>query len=214
MTALLHRRGQRALDGPAALQSIQQGMRTASEDSRPFRHIARFAVECQSMMAARVVRLLQSCRPSHVIRLVIAIVVDAFDRVVRRRPMADMFQKGWKVVAPQRMDRYASAAVVLERLRLLVVAAFVHAAPYVVFGRVFQAVGASPIADIFTSPAAATFGAMKAAYFDVFFNTAFAATQPQARVGFRTSQHGQASVNSAGAVFSWRHAHIIHGGVS
>jgi hypothetical protein len=78
---LAKRLGQDAINGPPEADSILDETAVDPKSVCPFRHTERFVVVGQKRLAPAIARLLLSCRPSAVVRLVVAVVVDAFDLV-------------------------------------------------------------------------------------------------------------------------------------
>lgn len=106
---------------------------------------------------ALIVRLLQAGRPAAVARLIVAVVVDAIERMQERGARAHVGVEGGERVPPAIADGDAAAAVIRPRgVRATETAAF-HGAPRFVFGRALQAVGA-PCAVEIREQASATSG--------------------------------------------------------
>lgn len=86
-----------------------------------------------------VVPLLQGCGPAAIPRLVIAVIVDAVDAVMRRWARPHIFNKSSEGV-PALAESYSSATPVSKARRLRIIATLLHRAPYIVFGRAVAAV--------------------------------------------------------------------------
>lgn len=99
-----------------------------------------FAVVFVTSNAASIQALFERCRPAHILRLVVAVVVDAIDAV--RRAWA------WAYIVSESRERFqpgiayddASSTVILVLGRVRAVAAFFHCAPRAVLGCVCSAV--------------------------------------------------------------------------
>lgn len=83
--------------------------------------------------------LLDRRRPPAILRLIIAIWIDAIDGVMRRRSTAHVGQKDFVGVAPSLANRNATRAVVPIADMLRVIAAGLHAFPNFVFCRALPA---------------------------------------------------------------------------
>ena len=83
----MQRLGECARDGPAKAKASENRVARQAELFRPLRHVQGQAVMGQPTIAPRVVALLLTAGPSAVSRLVVAVIVDAVNRVAgRARP--------------------------------------------------------------------------------------------------------------------------------
>ncbi len=91
------------------------------------------AIEALPLNVVQVVALirglLQTCRPTHITGLVISVVVDAVDRMFRRRTSSDVSDKCFVGVTPLIAHSDTASAVAMEIAGLLVVAALFHVRP-------------------------------------------------------------------------------------
>ena len=120
------------------------------------------------MMLAPILHLLTSRRPLAIGGVVIAIVVDAVDGVVRRRLKPHVGKEVRERMLPSVAHTDSSAAVVSVGVVLLVVAAITHVLPSDVLGRVgfstastsgpTVAVGGEALQGLFEAKATATCG--------------------------------------------------------
>src|SRR5688500_17876080 len=88
-----------------------------------------------ALLPARVAVLFQPRRPAHVARLVVAVVIDAIERVLRRRSRSDMGEEGGEARAPFVANANSATAVVLPEGTLLVFAAIDRLVPGAVLRR-------------------------------------------------------------------------------
>jgi hypothetical protein len=73
--------------------------------------------------------LLAACRPTHIARFVVTIVIDPIDRIVWRWALTDISEKGRKVVSPFVADGYAPTPIAEKLLRVRVVATLFDTKP-------------------------------------------------------------------------------------
>ncbi len=83
---------------------------------------------------ARVARLLAPCRPSAVCRFVIAVVVDAVNRMIRRRSMSHVGQECLERLAPSVAHANAASAVIAPFVGSGIHASFADTKPHVELG--------------------------------------------------------------------------------
>ena len=103
--------------------------------SRPCRHPKRFAVDRYLSRARRVLALLFVGSPAAVRRRVVSVVVNALQRVARRRSLAHVGQEGLKGFTPPITHRYPSTTVPRPVVAPRVCASRDHAFPSSVFWR-------------------------------------------------------------------------------
>lgn len=201
------RPGQGAFQRPAALQSVQQRVGTQAASSRPLRQIVRLAVKCQAVIRALVVHLLDACRPAHIARFVMAVRIDAVNRMLARWTKTDVRQKRREVIAPFIADADAAPAVMPKAFVRWIIASLFHLAPRPVFGRLAHAVGGEPSHLNLTPQAPAT--SSSAIYQRGTLNAcslaAFAAAEPISAIGWIAMQHCQATKRAAIQVVSLCH---------
>lgn len=141
MVIVSRRRRQRAVDAPPEMidSSMQRGLMQALSRG-PDVQWERFTVVGQKLDASRVRILLLRRGPAHVARLVVAVVIDTVDRVLRRGARPDVGQEAFERVAPGFADVDASTAVVWEARAGRRVAAIFHTGPSAMFRRARQSV--------------------------------------------------------------------------
>lgn len=125
-------RGYRLVHGPAAPQSFSQHGTRQAQDCPPFLNRLGFSVVGDGSIRAFVLALFQPRGPSAIPRLVMAVVVDAIERVIRRA-VAHVGKKCLKVVSPLLGHTNAATAVVIRVFMARVVAAFFRLKPRAVF---------------------------------------------------------------------------------
>ena len=99
------------LDRPATLQSVKQRLGAHITLAGPVCKALGFAVELNPMVVPRVSVLFHLRGPFTVVWLVVAMVVDPFNRVGWRRPWPHVGTEGRKRLPPADTDRDASASV-------------------------------------------------------------------------------------------------------
>jgi len=99
-------------DGPAVLKSPAKAFQRHAEMGGPLRNRSRFSVELEHKIHARVIALLLLCGPSAIVRFIISVVVDTFDRVLRARSRPHVLVKSKEGLAPFFAHRNAAPAVV------------------------------------------------------------------------------------------------------
>lgn len=149
------RRGEHALDRQGTLQATCDCLRRDAERARPIKYVHRAAIERQSSTASSIRVLLRQVRPAHVARLVVALVVDAIERVQQRGPRADVIQEGFEGIAPCVAHPNPAATVIGVGLSRRRVAACLRVLPRVIFGCIELAVTSLAIADHLAAQATA-----------------------------------------------------------
>lgn len=136
-------------DGPAASKASKEEVSMYSESSRPVCNRQRQSVVREVSRCAFIVRLLLGCLPATVIRLVIAIVINASDRVFLSRLCSHVIEEVRKGFQPSRANSYSSPAIVGKRWVVVFVATKPHLLPASVFARssgcVFGCMPMSPV---------------------------------------------------------------------
>lgn len=135
MIILSHRRGCECFFfGPPALeQSVSYCLRVQSGFFRPLNNGFHLAAKLNKVILSCVAALLFVRRPSHVAGLVVAVIVDAIKRMMRRWPGADVSVKRQKRMLPLFADSYSTTAIVPPLFIVWVPAAIQHKSPSVVF---------------------------------------------------------------------------------
>lgn len=126
-----------------------------TELSRSVRHGHAFTADRDQTVRRRVVGLLSVGRPSAVVRSVIAIVVDAFNRMIVGRPLAHIREKLCEVSAPSFAYANTSCAVGVKACVASVVTTLLHVEPHTIFRRACSAVRSSHSNRSFRSIASA-----------------------------------------------------------
>ena len=108
--------------------------------SRPLGYGQRLAVECQITVIALIARLFCNRCPAAIARLIVAVIVDAVDRVCGGRPWPHVLVERREGIAPPLTYNNPAAAVARPVLALGILAAFNHVSPYLVFGELGIAV--------------------------------------------------------------------------
>ncbi len=130
----LNGRGQSALNVAVPfLQSKQKSRRLDTRLSAPLRQGQISALIFVAFIFLGIARLLRWGGPSHVARLVIAVVVDAVNRMVRRWLASHVLKERHELVAPSFTDGDASSTVAGEVLIVGVVAPRSHSIPLGIF---------------------------------------------------------------------------------
>ncbi len=102
---------------PSGFESSPQYADAQARVVRPFAQGAGLSVKRQSPVISTIVSLLRTGRPSTIRRLVVAVRIDAIQRMLRRWTSPHVRQEGIKRLAPWRADGDAAATV--QRVRLL-----------------------------------------------------------------------------------------------
>lgn len=126
-----------------AVQGTWAWASTWWKDGSPFYDRSRWLAQMLQTgedVSARVVGLLDSCRPSAVLRGIWAVIVNSVYRVAVTRPATHIRDKRIERVCPSVAHVYASSAVVHEALVVRVAAPFAHDLPDAVFGNLAHAV--------------------------------------------------------------------------
>ena len=149
------RRQEGTLSGPSMEGSSCHGLWRKTQVAIPVGFGHRFSVKRQPNIGPCVIRLRNYVSPAAVARLVVAFVVDAVKRVIRRsRPHIGI--EGLKRVAPAIAQANAATAVVLIAIRARVVATAFQRPPSLVFAAIRAAMLRKPFLSAVTSEATAT----------------------------------------------------------
>lgn len=109
---MVDRNSKRVMNRPAVV--INSHLNSLAIESSFFRPIANChgtPVECDPSCSAAVTLLFYVCRPSHVARLVISVIVNAVKAVLWRWRIADILEKVFKRALPTTTDRYSTTTV-------------------------------------------------------------------------------------------------------
>lgn len=139
-----------------------------------------FSADRDEPVRGGVVRLLVIGGPSTVVWTVVAIVIDAIERVRSRWPRPHVGIERCEIVAPTRADAYAATAVRVKAVILGVVAAPFHFVPRAVLrasGHAVSRLGSSNVLPTLAATAAAL-SCNQVALIDRSFCPAIASTQP------------------------------------
>ncbi len=118
---------------PSSAQPAKDTPEFNAKASRPLFSSQCFP-ECRYGLSGSPVHgLLLAGSPSAVSRLIVAVVVDALNRVIPRRSIAHVSEEGMEVDAPSLTHLNAAASITMETRYFGIVAALFHAAPCRVF---------------------------------------------------------------------------------
>ena len=132
--------GHGTLNAPSALEAVAHNMFHTAKPCRPFSRCQALTVELQKHIPARVVALLSMRGPTAIARLIVAVVIDAINRVALGRPNAHVGDEVFEAVAPSVAYDDASTTVVSEFVCLQwTMAPRYHRVPDVVVGVIRQA---------------------------------------------------------------------------
>ena len=120
--------------------------------------------------------LLKACGPAAIVRLIVAVVVVAFDGVFRRRTATHVREEILERVQPALTDADATTAPVTELLVRWTIAAFSHVAPRFEFRTGRHAVRFRSCAQLFAFQAATRVRARQIVALHECFGPAIAAT--------------------------------------
>lgn len=127
---------------PTASNSVIQRSGANLRQPRPFAHAVRLAVVGQSNIDRFIVLLLSHRRPAAITRIVMAVIVDPIDRMLRRRARPHVAVEPLEIIRPLMADRNASRAVARPRTGATIKASRFHRMPYGEFRRICQAMRA------------------------------------------------------------------------
>jgi hypothetical protein len=129
-------RGRKAfLGSPSALHAGPNSPRADACSFSPIEHNKCFAVECDAFVSSGVTSLFCACGPSHIARLVIAIVVDSVKRVFCRGARSNITKKCLERMNPLGGNRYPTASVPNKGIGVPVGTTGFHVCPNAVFGK-------------------------------------------------------------------------------
>lgn len=186
-----------ARQGPALLDPPQQQAGVKVQLARPLPQILRASVERDGAIYARVVRLCDAIRPSTVGRFVMAVVVDAIQRVFRSGTWPHIGVERGERVPPSFAHCNSATAVIMKSGIARITAALFHGRPDVVFRRNAQAMRAFARAIACTTKTATAFGSsaqQPIADDDGFVPTYATATEGVIATSFSCCHHRQSCV--------------------
>lgn len=143
---------------PSSGKAILDPAVIKSESSLPLINVHSFTAKSYWFIASRVVILLSSCSPSHVLRGVSTVIINAVNGMFRRRSLAEMFKERRKRFTPFIAYRYAPASVILKIFTIRVYASLDHRLPQWIFRFVSQAVNVIAAAHQLAMKTPTTFG--------------------------------------------------------
>jgi hypothetical protein len=186
---------QRAVLGPSATKPRIKRLPRDAEYAAPLRQGVRLPSKAQTSHGALILALLLHRCPAAIRRFVIAVHVDAVNRMCVRRARPHVGVERGEVSAPSVAHAYTAPTVVAIRLVHDSIASRLHFLPSVVFDRVLKTVGQIRLALSAVAAATARVGSTKAHGSDIYLDAAGAATSPH-RVSSRAggaSNHGETS---------------------
>lgn len=178
VTAAIWSLCQSLLKRPAESESLIQRAGRNPDARSPLRFRQRLAAKSDASVRAFIDGLLGERGPDAVLRRVRAVVVFAFERVIRRRPPAHIRDEHCEVIAPLVAHADAALPVTCKPLRLRIMAAILSGFPYGVFGRVAETVCADSLQS--EAAAACRIGLLKRRRSDASLISAVAPAQPRA----------------------------------
>ncbi len=221
MTALWHSAHQwgcqGSLNAPSKrIQAMSNHWRGQPSDTRPFCYDQSSAVEFQPVVVALVVRLLSHCRPSNIANFVMAVGVDAVNRMGFRRTRPDsgenVLNELFAVVYPRCLHVNTASAIVKIGRVFWAIAALLDSGPQAIERSFAQSVRAAHVADPFSvqAPAAvSSVGPVQHSSADNLARAAIAQALPSHRVSAGYGFDGQPSYASAVQVNRYAHSAIL-----
>lgn len=129
------------IQGQSGCGSLSNRLLASVQRSSPRADTHRSSVEGDWLRAGRVLALFFHCGPSAVCGRIVAVVVNAFDRVLGRWPWPHVGKKALEGVTPRRADLNPAAAVARIEVAAGILASRNHPLPHSVFRRLTQSVG-------------------------------------------------------------------------
>src|SRR6185369_5762592 len=165
--------------GPPKANTFANSSNWKSKLIFPVGYAHRLALECQHLSHATIANLNGSFCPSAIRRLIVAVVVNAVNRVFRGRTQPHVAQEILKQ-HPSLANGDASSTVVFVSNKFGVGATSTHAHPREMLRAISEPVPSSIVADPFSLPATARFGLAcpEQCAYDVPRIPAFATAQP------------------------------------
>lgn len=173
--------------------------------------LIRYCRSCVSAMpiAIAVVYLLARRRPSAITRLIVAVVINAIDRVTRAWLAAQIIKKCLERVTPPIAHRNTSSAVAMPVLMVSILASLNHSGPCLVFASALTNLRLS-MPHPRTTPTAFRFTATKIRGLDLRGLAAIAMTYPRAFSAFVLSQMKRNEPTKAPAGEIYRCWHLLN----
>ena len=198
----------------ALADARMQGVLMDTHAPRPFRYVQGFPKGCQIHVAAHVPHLVPARSPSAVVRLVVSIIVQAFQGVAGWR-LAHVCQEVLKATPPlTNLD--AASSIVRPYPRTRIAASLMHRLPNEVGWRSGTAVGSCPSALRFVKQAPARSNAPVIQISGLLYaiTRAVAFAMPRNRFGVpMQAKHGQSAHPHSSQVFNvGAQRHVLHGG--
>ena len=143
------RAGQRLVNGPAAHQPHIDGVGLYAKLFGPVVDVLRSAIKGKHSAFAAIANLCSSGGPAAILGRVVAIVIDAVNRIALVGPWSHIFVKGGKVVLPSRTNFNPSPAVISILAVVGVIAPRLDVTPMVVLRSKAQSVSGSILSGLF-----------------------------------------------------------------
>lgn len=200
---------------PLFRDASKQGAIPALGESRESRQRHAFALVFHHHGIALVVGLLKRCRPSAIIRFVMAVCIDALNGRVREWVRSHVIDEGCKGATPFVAYADATSAIVLVVATGLSIAATLHVLPRVPLSADTASIRAAVLRAssdnccAHAAAAAPAFTQLQIAARDRFHLSAITAAQPvwfQSRRG-GSAHNGEQPEPMSGEVNQWRHVH-------
>ena len=122
--------GQSALYRPVVMRQPQvKHVHLYAKFSRPLGYGQRLAVECQITVIALIARLFRNRCPAAIARLIVTVIVDTVNRMLRARARPHVGKEGLVGISPPLADGNAAAAVPMPVMAFGVGATVDHVAP-------------------------------------------------------------------------------------
>lgn len=178
-----YRLRERSVGRPSAPHAQIQDACADTEFTRPFANGVGLSVEREDPVRSRVVRLFFWCRPSHVVRFVMTIYIDAVNAVALAWTRADMRKECCERGAPFWAHPNTPASIIAIVVSVLVATSLQHPAPNLKLGTVGHAMNGVGSLGYFSGKAST--GSRRTApqmgSFDAADTPAFASTDPASR---------------------------------
>lgn len=207
-----NRQTSRLLNRPPAFQALTDQPFKAAKVTTGLRHSRRISVrQRQALIVARVLALLEACRPAAILGRIRPVVVVALQGVIWRRRWPHVGVEPLERTAPRVADGDASRAVDLVGFRRSLIAASLDACPRMVFLGAAHAVGDSVLSCPDGSIASATGrqAICQVAHIDLFPRAASALAPKIARIQVSSRGFGFNDPIPELASRLWRHSAII-----
>lgn len=137
---MTNRSSQHSFIGPSTAMAKDQCRSSNIELARPFGSAHCAVVESKDNVSTSVSCLLATRRPSHVAWLIVAVIIDAVNCMIQRRPQTHVGKEGHEVIAPFFNHRNTATAVTMKAFIGRQIASLLDRAPDCVLGRFPHAV--------------------------------------------------------------------------